>query len=206
MVNNNTSERPFDELVNCGGAQEILTLVSEREILGNVSGSTGRVWRFAVMGDALVEHYMIRDADSPILQREVDAVAQWLASDTCYHVMRDNIFHRVPMLAGMWGGCNKWRREEAQMVRDYALCHASLPSQDQEILKSHLWPIARLNATVHDAYTCRRFGRASPFPSRRVNFTFVGQRSYRSRFHRERTYISCPLYCRPKNHKNWFYC
>ncbi|XP_045585469.2 uncharacterized protein [Procambarus clarkii] len=180
--------------------------VRQLPVLGDVSGSTGRVWRFAVMADALVDRYVIRDTDSPILQREVDAVNQWLSSGTCYHVMRDNLFHSVPMLAGMWGGCNSWHQEAARAVRTRALCQGLGPFDDQEILKLYLWPVARLNATVHDSYTCKRFGKSLPFPSERVNFTFVGQRSYRNRYRRERTYIACPINCRPKKHKNWFYC
>lgn len=34
------------------------------------------------MGDPLVDNYIIRDSDAPILQREVDAVGQWLQLGT----------------------------------------------------------------------------------------------------------------------------
>lgn len=48
--------------------------------MGDVSKFQGNMWRFCVVGDPLVERYVIRDTDSPILQRELDAVAQWLES------------------------------------------------------------------------------------------------------------------------------
>lgn len=180
--------------------------VRQLPALGDVSRSNGQNWRFAVMGDTLVERYLVRDTDSPILQREVDAVRQWLSLGKCYHVMRDNPFHGVVMLAGMWGGCNTWKTAEARTVRDYALRRATSTLQDQNILETQLWPLASLNVTVHDAYTCMRFGRSLPFPSQRVKFTFVGQRSYRSMYLRERTHAICPHQCRPENHKDWLYC
>ncbi|MPC56312.1 hypothetical protein E2C01_050266 [Portunus trituberculatus] len=49
---------------------------------GNVSRSHPRMWRFATMGDPLVRLYMMRDADMPLLQREVDAVNHWLQAGT----------------------------------------------------------------------------------------------------------------------------
>ena len=34
-------------------------------------------WRFLPLLDNLVDRFMSRDSDSPILQREIDAVNQW---------------------------------------------------------------------------------------------------------------------------------
>ncbi len=43
---------------------------------------------------------MSRDADSPLLPREEEAVREWLVSDGIFHVMRDNKMHCVPLLGG----------------------------------------------------------------------------------------------------------
>ncbi|XP_064097040.1 uncharacterized protein LOC135208606 isoform X2 [Macrobrachium nipponense] len=175
--------------------------------LSNVKSETsGKAWRFSVVGDRLVDGYMVRDADSPILQREVDAVHDWLNSARCFHIMRDNIFHRAPIMAGMWGGCNTWREQQFRNVREQMFQDVSNGVDDQSTLKSRLWPLARGNATVHDSYNCRRFPGSQPFPSQRVNFTFVGQRTYRKWYRKERTFLQCPWRCRPRQHPDWVYC
>ncbi|XP_063845785.1 uncharacterized protein LOC135091770 [Scylla paramamosain] len=176
--------------------------------LGNVSRSHPRMWRFATMGDPLVRLYLMRDADGPLVQREVDAVNHWLQAGTCYHVMRDHPFHGVSMLAGMWGGClDKWNpKENVLRTRAISLCSTSTKVNDQAVLGRELWPVARRNATVHDAYTCRIFPGSLPFPSRRFNFTFVGMRSYRKRFRNDKVPKRCPAACRPKEHQDWLYC
>lgn len=48
--------------------------------VGDVRGSVGSVWRAAVLGDPLIKFYAVRDADSPVLPREVEAVREWLSS------------------------------------------------------------------------------------------------------------------------------
>lgn len=176
--------------------------------LGNVTHSHPRMWRFATMGDPLVHLYLMRDADMPMLQREVDAVNHWLQAGTCYHAMRDNPNHGVPMLAGMWGGCHdKWNpKKNVFRTRAAALCSTSPKASDQGILAKELWPVALRNVTVHDAYTCKRFKGSQPFPSQRVNFTFVGMRTYRKRFRKDNIHKKCPVTCRPKKHQDWLYC
>lgn len=175
--------------------------------LGDVSGSHPRVWRFSVMGDPLVRRYVIRDSDSPVLQREVDAVQDWLRSGTqCYHVMRDNFFHGVPMLGGMWGGCQDiWNSKNKILIaRAVALCNRM--DNDQAILWRLVWPVASQNGTFHDAYSCQRFPGSKPYPTQRQNYTFIGQRTYRKKFWFDSTKKKCPTACRPKEHQDWLYC
>lgn len=50
----------------------------------------------------------------------------------CYHIMRDNIHHNWVMMAGLWGGCNKWQGAVGTEVAQKALC---VPSHDQTFLK-----------------------------------------------------------------------
>ena len=45
-------------------------------------------WRFLPIGDPFVDMFMSRDLDSWIVQREVDAVKEWIESNTLFHVMR----------------------------------------------------------------------------------------------------------------------
>ena len=52
-----------------------------------------RMWRFLVMLDPLVDRFISRDIDSDIVDREVAAVQQWLASNYTFHVLRDHPSH-----------------------------------------------------------------------------------------------------------------
>jgi hypothetical protein len=65
-----------------------------------LGGLNGRMFRFLVMLDPNVDVFISRDSDSVILQREVDAVEEWLRSNYTFHVMRDHPFHYAAILAG----------------------------------------------------------------------------------------------------------
>jgi hypothetical protein len=45
--------------------------------------------------DDMVDILMSRDSDSPIINREEDAVLEWFASDKTFHIMRDHPAHCV---------------------------------------------------------------------------------------------------------------
>jgi hypothetical protein len=70
--------------------------------LGNLGSLSNyipaKIWRFLPVGDELVDIMASRDLDSPISQRELDAVNEWISSGKAWHAMRDNPMHFVPML------------------------------------------------------------------------------------------------------------
>jgi hypothetical protein len=67
--------------------------------LGSVSDyMPPKIWRFLPAGDLLVDIMSSRDLDSPLPQRELDAVNDWLSTEKSWHVMRDHPLHNVPML------------------------------------------------------------------------------------------------------------
>ncbi|CAL4110134.1 unnamed protein product [Meganyctiphanes norvegica] len=175
--------------------------------LGDISSSYGQIWRMAVMGDPLVKYYMIRDSDAPILQREVDAVQQWLDSKKCFHAMRDHPWHGVPMLGGMWGGCSWWQPHNISKTMMLQLINSTTKKkQDQPRLWKYVWPTAKKSMLMHDSYTCKRYPESIPFPTQRVNGTFVGSRRYRSRYKNDNISRPCPEACRPADHKDWKIC
>ncbi|CAL4087839.1 unnamed protein product, partial [Meganyctiphanes norvegica] len=175
--------------------------------LGDISSSHGQVWRMAVIGDPLVKHYIIRDSDSPILQREVDAVQQWLDSGKCFHIMHDHPNHRAVMLAGMWGGCTWWQPQHISRTMMLQLINSTRDiKEDQPSLQKYIWPIAQHSLVHHDAYRCERHPEAIPFPSQRVNGTYVGMRMYRRRYCDSRLRRPCPTACRPPDHQDWETC
>jgi len=50
------------------------------------------------MADPFVDEFHSRDLDAKMLQREVDAVDEWKATNFTFHVMRDNPYHQI----GLW--------------------------------------------------------------------------------------------------------
>ncbi|KAG0722107.1 hypothetical protein GWK47_045104 [Chionoecetes opilio] len=177
--------------------------------VGDVRGSVGSVWRVAVLGDPLVAHYMVRDADAPLLPREVAAVAAWLTSGKCFHVMRDSPHHDQGVMAGMWGGCGSWHASATPALRRrlFRWCtRRAPPSVDQLYINLLLWPLIRRNLTAHDAYHCSAHPGSTPFPTRRRGRDFVGMRTYRPQHAHDALSRPCPAACRPPRHQDWLYC
>ncbi|KAK3849987.1 hypothetical protein Pcinc_043281 [Petrolisthes cinctipes] len=174
------------------------------EGIGNVNESFAMTWRFSVMGDPLVNRYIVRDSDSPLIQREVDAVNEWINLGTCFHTMRDHIAHLFPVMGGMWGGCNYWQPDKNKGIRTTLFLSRKVYGGDQNALTTYLLPWAKENMTSHTSYPCKQFPGSLPFPTRRVSGTFVGSRNYRMR--NDTIFRKCPWECRPKLHKDWERC
>jgi hypothetical protein len=166
---------------------------------------------------------MSRDIDAWITDREYYAVLEWLRSNTLFHIMRDHPLHFFPMLGGTWSFCNKRNRiigreiflkiTNKSIIRPY---NNRLYLEDQFFLIHHVWPLAKLNSTIHDSYFCGEFGdKTLPFPTKRpsldcfiscneccikiVNLTSIPLKLSNKSVSRE-----CPITCR-KN-KNWKFC
>jgi hypothetical protein len=78
--------------------------------------------------DNLVDTFMSRDADSPIIPREEDAVREWLSGDRIFHIMRDHPLHCVSIL----GVKTKEKKNTNDEVK--TLLYTAQPSQKE----SHL--------------------------------------------------------------------
>ena len=63
----------------------------EDSLLLNASYVQAAIWRYFALADEFVDLISFRDADSYILQREVDAVNAWLKSDKQVHFMRGKL-------------------------------------------------------------------------------------------------------------------
>jgi len=50
-------------------------------------------WRFLPLLDPTVDRVMSRDTDGVVLDREAEAVKEWLNSSAVFHVMRDHPWH-----------------------------------------------------------------------------------------------------------------
>ncbi|CAG0888870.1 unnamed protein product [Darwinula stevensoni] len=172
----------------------------------------GRLWRFAVMGDPLVKQFMVRDIDSFVISREVEAVNAWLSSSRTFHVFRDHPDTLHPMLAGLWGGKQgqSFPFSEAASLRDGMLFSPPMHHYyyDQELLQRFAWPLVKKDALVFDSYTCEKpeFGESQPFPTQRDEFLFVGYVPSKKKEYEMVKNTPCPMACRPRLHLDWVYC
>jgi len=191
-----------------------------------------KIWRFLPVGDELVDIMASRDLDSPLSQREFDAVHEWIDSNKTWHAMRDNPMHYVPMLGrrdfffvfvyirnclgGMWGFRSELNRTFAsqilQKILDRNLVSRYGGRGDQRFLSDHIWPHIADHVIAHDSFLCNEpYGKRSvSWPTRRPHPTndsqcFVG--CVRPCCNRDRyPFQPCPMACRPKNHPDWEMC
>ena len=207
--------------------------VSRLPGLGSVLSVYGMIWRFLVLGDPLVDVFVVRDLDSLILPREVHAVRDWLKSSKTFHIMRDSPMHNSCIMGGMWGANKKAYSPalhnksslrgfpEKRILKTEAPVNSktffsTLQSRllsieqwdykgfDQTVLSRLLCPELQGDLVAHDAYHCEEFKESSPWPSQRVNGEFVG--SPKLLYPNINISQSCPVTCRPSYHKDWSYC
>lgn len=98
-LNSTTDGSPIDNVEFCNVAS-IPDEVSLASLKVNISlpvvidasrTVNGMMWRWLPIGDQLVDVFMSRDADSLILQREIDSVNVWLGSNKTGHIMRGKL-------------------------------------------------------------------------------------------------------------------
>ena len=170
----------------------------------------GMLWRFMSMVDPHCEVMCSRDLDSPLLQREGDAVDEWMKSNTLLHVMRDKRYHNVPIMGGMW--CFRSQLDarlshkvmKSIVTKSNQIRHSGgmIPRAfDQKLLEDELWSFAKHSVVQHDSFYCQFFTGSIPFPTKRRNY-YVGCVRNCS----EKDVEECPVACRPKNHKDWMFC
>lgn len=135
----------FIETAKSHGAEFIIC--ADNQSLANKLG-----WRFAVANDSTVGYFMVRDADSVVNTRERTAVAEWLASDYYFHVMRDWWTHTELILAGMWGGVAGVLPSIDDLSKKYTSSVMETPSADQIFLRDVIWPYVRQSVCIHDRY------------------------------------------------------
>merc|ERR1711924_214913 len=128
---------------------------------------------------------------------------------------RDHWLHRqFPIMGGLWGAKNPiafasvWREIIFNSTRN------SDWGNDQQLLRKHLfYSQYQDRILIHDSYTCGQFVDAAtwrPWPTKRSSEgatmweRFVGAGAKHAiHFKRVRT---CPVECRPTEHKDWIFC
>lgn len=209
--NINTSDRKQHlDLCNLWCKYEHLDLCDAKNLpfpLCDQSKVYGTLWRFFPMGDPLVDIFLVRDIDSPIITREIDAVQDWIRRNKTFHIMRDHPYHGVPILAGMWGALNGNRSSMADLRRRFILNGLEwVHGKDQNLLSEIVWPHAAQDSVAHDSYTCNNYPDSIPFPTRRDNLTYVGMIYGWRENQKHPLEKPCPEKCRPSEHPDWEYC
>lgn len=134
----------------------------------------GMFWRFYAAADPEVNIFLSRDTDSRIGDREVAAISEWLKSDKDFHIMRDHIYHTVPILGGMWGCRNGIIRNLDIISKINSWTHFSTKGCDQDFLGTVIYPSIKGRAMEHSEFGLRFGGETRPFPTIRKDYEFVG--------------------------------
>lgn len=136
----------------------------------------GCFWRFLISDNEDCEYVIFRDSDSRISEREKLAVDEWINSNNTLHVMRDHPAHGIPygndsigILAGMWGVKGKLI-PMTNMVIEFIKNKNDYYGIDQTFLKI-IYTSFKNDMTTHD-----EFYEKKPFPIKRVNGRFIGER------------------------------
>ena len=156
--------------------EELMKFENTEIYIMNESGGTalGTFWRFYAASDLDVDVMISRDVDSRLTVREKSAVDEWIASDKDFHIMRDNQYHNVPILAGMWGARNGLLLDMVEDIAKYS--KGDVWQVDQNFLRDVIYPCVRENVFVHDEFFGDIFGEsAHPFEFERDENHFVGQ-------------------------------
>ncbi len=124
----------------------------------------GLLWRFEVINDPDISHFLIRDCDSVVNVKERVAVDEWLRSGKWFHAMRDFASHTEVILAGMWGGVAGVLPPLTELRRHFKPTTAPTRTYDQHLLRENVWPIVRQSALIHDSVYTGCLG-SIPFPN-----------------------------------------
>jgi len=136
----------------------------------------GMFWRFLASDIENAEYVCFRDCDSRISNREYLAVQEWINSEKTLHVMRDHPAHGIPygnnqlgILGGMWGIKSK-QIPLTDMVMKFNKDRVLQYGSDQTFLKTVY------SLFENDRFTHDDFFEKKPFPIKRENGRFIGER------------------------------
>ena len=147
---------------------------TEVQIMNDPGNWSGMFWRFYAAVDPEVEIMLSRDTDSRLSERERLAVDEWISSDKGFHIMRDHPYHQIEICGGMWGMKKNCITNSLSGTTFFDLLSnyqkGDFWQTDQNFLKEKVYHLIKDNSMVHDEFFERK-----PFPSKRINYEFVGQ-------------------------------
>jgi len=136
----------------------------------------GMFWRFLACDIEDSKYVCFRDCDSRLSERESLAVKEWIESKKTLHVMRDHPAHGIPygnnqlgILGGMWGIKSK-SLPMTEMILKYNKDVKLGYGSDQTFLKT-IYQVFQNDRCTHDDFFEKK-----PFPIKRKNGRFIGER------------------------------
>ena len=132
----------------------------------------GMFWRFLPMSENDIDVCLVRDTDAVILQREVDAVNQWLESDRLFHIMRDHPLHKTVIVGCALGSKKGAILNIDKMIDDWG--YYNKRGADQEFLKHKIYPIIKNSVMIHTDLVGYKDEKITSFPTQRINGEFIG--------------------------------
>jgi hypothetical protein len=158
--------------------KETLSVLEDLNVkLVNVDGHThGMFWRFFASDLVDCEYAIFRDGDSRLSIREKMAVDEWIDSGKTIHVMRDHPAHQIPygnnslgILGGMWGiKGNTIPMKDS--IENFSKNKTMGYGIDQTFLKT-IYNVFENDRCTHDDFFEKK-----PFPIKRENGRFIGER------------------------------
>ena len=144
-------------------------------------GHFGHTWRFLVADSEECDRWIVRDTDSRLSLRTMQAVLDWIWSDRSFHIMRDHLLHDGEILAGLFGGVKGCLGDGVKMenlMLDYFTNSSHERDDfwsDQRFLKQVVFPKIRKSFIAHDDYlnqhnTCKIYGSCKKFPVKDMPF------------------------------------
>ena len=140
----------------------------------NAIGHSGHMWRFLVADREDCDRWIVRDTDSRLSIRTMQATHEWILSRRLFHIMRDHILHDVEILAGMFGGVKGClgNANMEDLIKDYFSSPDNDPNDfwsDQKFLAKVVFPRIRHSFIAHDDFldrhnTCKIYGNCRKFP------------------------------------------
>ena len=178
-----------------------------------------KMWRYLPILDPLVDYFLSHDLDSPMIQRESETIDFWSISshqNFFFYIVRDHFQHNVPILGGLWGAApiraRRYLFDAFQPMLVPLIGQQYHGTRDQQFLHDYIWNKVKDHAMTFDSFYCKSYGGSGrPFFSQRSEVNcFLGCArpcctSARPNDHYLHN-VTCPIACRPRNHRDWIYC
>lgn len=136
---------------------------------GESPDTRGAFWRFRALSLPNVEAVIIRDADSPLTERDKALVDYWLSSDKEFYLCRDHPQHVRPLVAGLWG-CRGKGIEKIKEISSFDPGYSRY-GDDEKYLAQTVYLKYQQEFMVFSPYLSYRGEHPEPLDLPRTNYT-----------------------------------
>ena len=117
-----------------------------------------------------------KDLDSPILNREIEAMKEFEKSDKSFLIMRDHPLHTCRIVGGMLGIKKNTVSNMCRLIHESKERYKNEWYCDQHFLEDIIYPLVRDRALIYDSFRLYpdEINIAHDFPTFRTGDEFVG--------------------------------